>query len=1460
MAKDQVQLMEGESSIDYLTKSHISYREDNQDHRTHSYGGDFEDLSDFLSQHRADLSRRGNSDREFFRVHGSPIYGVHGSPITGGTIPLFRGAALELDTALLTGEKRWFRDPKAVGKGGTLVLFPDYVDEMLMLPINTELTLKPDYVEGVADLVRNSGFGRSNQLIPRKIMIKTNEIYFENAVAKRADETESIIPKITLSEEGLVSDGIDNQDIYDFINYSPDVQNPIEPEVIMQDEPVQESVISNSPNQDIIDAYLQDYEGDRCETFKVMHIREHEHDIRITLEAGKNVLELNGVTKKEDGSYEAKSLDMKTLGFTKRYSDLKIKGREISCTKEPSRFVEINMDHTVANFDVRGDDLSKTRKKGMPEMENARELNNWVKGEANKTAYDEQALNKMGKAHAGIMIPIFPGLSFKTGVYASYLIAYSFINPGVKGLHIPFNSPDSIVSDDGLEGFWTFNIKGGASAGIFIGLVLGSNVIANLTGELRAALSFLSEAKIVPKFKIKKIKGPQENSYEFESLSMDTSIGTRLKAGLEGVLSVNVLTWGLDLYRYKIVEKVLGVRQGILKGGYNFSSSQWEMEAGASYDAIVMEGADWASQKDNLEKMMQKEKVVGMKFNANQLSYNELQENLEKAREILSVYRRRDGQNQVLIPLEEGSSGYIYLNKQIIAFENGFYHQMLKNMKLKEENDNLVRRLEESDEVADATRKKAFIERKLDELNGYLEIRNTPRIGLEPVEGWEVAFKKLLEFKNKLPTKLIGKDFYKEVQKDAVATLKSHDKLKEYETNKLRKIEMPYKKRMIRSGEYAANILKLSSPDEQSEKLYEYYKKLDGNLLMSGYHLVVGKNKFEEYIESKTNEFQNKKANQEKIIFYKNHMRSMMQAYKKLQRAGKENESNVDFYSKYAIKDAKALPIKSLNNKVLKQFLEEFFKGNDVTNRSLNKYDTFKEKLDQQKALKAQEGLSQEEQATLNRLTSEISNSMELEKSHLVKNLHKQATTEDFIAVRKKQALVKKMQSDLDEENETNKEWEVEKKIDQKIEEDLHDRTDALDVLIKYEESHRQYKPYIDALKKAKSEFENEDIALTDRYKIRTEAIWRYLHPEGVAFDRLKEIRDSIMDDYETDILYDESQIEDYDGVGDMESAYGAMQRHGHRHLFEKRVQSTKNHEAVARVVKSRELTPESLLRYYEYKARRRRWTNKENDLAVTIHQQMNDTNYLDMCKLMDRNTNLKGAYIEYISKNKETLITPNMLMQYDEKAISAYENPYKAHKNALDGDKDAQRQLLRSELGVEFRKSMLDQKGNTISFEDIRKIESKSMSLNSAMQDDLLDKIKSKEITHENYRGSLKPSKKQIKTETERSLNDVNYLSNKYKSFLEEEQSAQIKRLESIEMKRNKLQEMTATLETQMAKCFDVIHNAESVLRNPRSELDNFETNVIDQVVNNENVEVTHNQLADMNQQLIAAQREEEI
>lgn len=194
------------TAIDYALANHKAETGDAQ----LEFESDAELMSTEFDRMRAFLEQRSkqkHSNSVFFRVNNQPILGAKGQLLQAGAIPLFAGAALDLTSAELKGEKKFMKPPEAQGTGGILVLAPQKFNQGLTLPISS-LKLKENFVEGEVSLNNRSGFhGNHVRLTAEKIHITNETAEFVNPqMIYKTEEAESAVPipeKITVTKEGI---------------------------------------------------------------------------------------------------------------------------------------------------------------------------------------------------------------------------------------------------------------------------------------------------------------------------------------------------------------------------------------------------------------------------------------------------------------------------------------------------------------------------------------------------------------------------------------------------------------------------------------------------------------------------------------------------------------------------------------------------------------------------------------------------------------------------------------------------------------------------------------------------------------------------------------------------------------------------------------------------------------------------------------------------------------------------------------------------------------------------------------------------------------------------------------------------------------------------------------------------------------------------------------------------------
>lgn len=137
-------------------------------------GEELSQLESFLAASASKENERRH-DTVFFQIHGANLYGGKDRAITGGEVPLFQGAALNLSNATLQGSKRMFRAPEAKGNGGFVTVLPTGLNSAIRFPMQS-LNLKEDYAAGLSHIGEQVGFGTFNRLVTQHIALEGNQI------------------------------------------------------------------------------------------------------------------------------------------------------------------------------------------------------------------------------------------------------------------------------------------------------------------------------------------------------------------------------------------------------------------------------------------------------------------------------------------------------------------------------------------------------------------------------------------------------------------------------------------------------------------------------------------------------------------------------------------------------------------------------------------------------------------------------------------------------------------------------------------------------------------------------------------------------------------------------------------------------------------------------------------------------------------------------------------------------------------------------------------------------------------------------------------------------------------------------------------------------------------------------------------------------------------------------------
>lgn len=337
MAQTKVDL--NESAPDLLVRNHKGSKEDSSTSFVTSEA-DAGSLSAFLEAHRGELSNGVDASRPFFSINGSTIYGKKNERVIGGVVPLFDGVALDLETALLHGTKRWFRDPEAKGEGGLVTILPQNIDTAILLQMD-KVHLKPDHVEAHATSLGGTGFGKYNKVEPKELTITNDQVTFSdvtlNAWQKKASTKEAkskVIPSMTLAQEGLMAPQVPSDVLYDFINFEP------------------QDIHSQITNVSIIGRK----DGAVYQKGLTLNVLERGDKLRLFVEGNDTVTELEDAFWGENESYCAKSLKLEGLvldGVVKEG----LKGKILSKFAAKAKEKNLDTENHYQNLTLEGKNL-----------------------------------------------------------------------------------------------------------------------------------------------------------------------------------------------------------------------------------------------------------------------------------------------------------------------------------------------------------------------------------------------------------------------------------------------------------------------------------------------------------------------------------------------------------------------------------------------------------------------------------------------------------------------------------------------------------------------------------------------------------------------------------------------------------------------------------------------------------------------------------------------------------------------------------------------------------------------------------------------------------------------------------------------------------------------------------------------------------------------------------------------
>lgn len=366
-----------QSAMELVAASHENTGDPAQAFQFNTSKADAEEIARYFKEHQERVTAQDSDNSPFFEVNGTQIYGSNNHYVKAGAIPVFRGAALDLDHALMMGKKRWFQKPSASGSGAMLALFPHGINSAMVVSLEN-LELSENKIEG-RGMVHNSSLGNSYRFEPTAVKVTDQAVVLEDVAFTTDTGKDETIKEITVTQDGMFSSKYDGNTLASFVNYQappvvkqtvadqpatttdptttdpvttndpaltttdqPAVTTPTEPAQVVEQAQEQEEItpaVQEKPEpvvKELAPAMLRDPKGTMLYQFQHLTITTDGDDVTITAtKKGGTTFTLEGVSAGEAAdSYTADSLVIPKISkVNTTFSELTIQDGIITASK-----------------------------------------------------------------------------------------------------------------------------------------------------------------------------------------------------------------------------------------------------------------------------------------------------------------------------------------------------------------------------------------------------------------------------------------------------------------------------------------------------------------------------------------------------------------------------------------------------------------------------------------------------------------------------------------------------------------------------------------------------------------------------------------------------------------------------------------------------------------------------------------------------------------------------------------------------------------------------------------------------------------------------------------------------------------------------------------------------------------------------------------------------------------------
>lgn len=1371
---------------------------------------EIQNLDSFLSSHSSSSSeQRVPRGKVFFKVNGTSLYGEKNKAIRGDEVPLFQGATLDLTSASLMGEKRFFKPPEAHGGGGLLKVFPDELNTAAFFPMQS-LSLSETQTSGVATLASGVGFGTFNKIQAQKVELSNDKIVLKdgvlvnNIVNVSSEEFMKVpIGDIIIDETGIKSAILSSSDMCNFLNFRPEDYpdlNPPSPEEVEEEvaEEVAEEIITTG------DVGVVEREEDPATTEQPAPTEETP---AAEEQAGDEEGGELGILGEIIEAYKEKVTEaMEENGVGAQATELfeQVKSGEVGIVNAAKEVIpiakEVKTDAIATGIEATkafAEDSGMTKEAILEAWNDSKKHGNVDKDSEITKEIENKASVELG-ASVGVSFQVAPFVTFNVGAEASFEAGYE--DGGTQ-----YGGPTINLADKKLDGLDSLEVSRGisaqakGSASLTVGVGAGVANVVEVVGKLMASLDASTGVDVI----VKATAGFSGGHFQLKTVELDGTTTADLFASLSGGVSLNFFIWEQELYQKTFISKKIAEIEGGVKAirGFETGKEGWTFEksmSGSFLDGAYSVGKD----ADKLKALLGDDPgSTEHRFQNSVENFEKIKADLEKAREIIQVYREQSnkGVPTATFISDEGPKKIAGLVQQT---EDNFNLQFINVTNdieccLKD-----LIELQNNSEYKKVNAKNAAFEeyqKSLDIAKTKLSSDNQDEVN----EGQDMI--KTLQAKIK-KDKFIKTSITNAATLKAVDDLKDKDTLMEYERNRTEELSLPFYKAKV-EARMKAGEFQLEN-DEQSAALYGYYKSSrKKNLAKHFVQEIAKKDDLLKYFVNKTAKKQGSSINA-----HVKRIQEITGDYDKLTEAEKDTASKT-FYEAYL---KTGFFVHGINNtqynisniSQFKMFINHYLKEKDAL-KYIERKKSYQDAMNE----RDKDGAS-EADANSAKDVIKIAKEKALDKDK--SNLHMFATAEDLKYSTQKIAAVRQLEKNKASKTKRTKLVTVASQVQDKL---LAD-DDGIDKLIAFENAKKSPNTkVIDELNKQKGIIKenthNENDKLTsvqideltnNRYQAKKKALDDYFNKGSTS----KSVSSAVREDFNVEAFYSPEEI----------SALAGGEGSSENSTFETLagISDSDDLKANKKLLTSRitgNVDDDRMLSYYDYKSR-----EKENIAVNFYNMAENNIEYNAILTELKNaeNNKLFDEFKDYLKKNSASFITPRQIMLHELSRKENYENAYNDQVDmVLDNKLDT---LARDENGIAYTKDAIKKDDNTISLNQIIKIETEEEMIATETHRKRIEMLE-KEGTA-GYEGKrFKLENKDIRSRRDDLMNDPKQLQDILASVVKTDKDENDPDYNTYKEGRENLENHLKSYVKQQETCKIIKTNAQSILNNPGSILD---------------------------------------